>query len=233
MPVFTFHLAETSLLSTVSALLRPPTSGQVQGLQHAECMTTMKLGSPVFSPSRLQLRRFAMFASWDNEDAVDDFLANNQLGRQLAEGWHVRLEFLRRWGQVSEFEGLPSSVGHQDADAPVVAVTLARLKHSQVPRFIKWGKPVERLVRDHPGVTLALAAARPARTVSTFSVWKSQREMTDMVHGHSAIADPGRHAHAMVERSRKDFHYEFTTLRFRCVGEYGEWEGRTNIVPVV
>lgn len=174
-----------------------------------------------------------MFASWDNEDAVDDFLANNQLGRQLAEGWHVRLGFLRRWGQISEFAGLPSSVGPQDADAPVVAVTLARLKYSQVPRFIKFGKPVERLVRDHPGVTLALAAARPLRTVSTFSVWKSQREMTDMVHGHSTIADPGRHAQAMVERRRKDFHYEFTTLRFRCVGEYGEWEGRTNIVPVV
>jgi hypothetical protein len=55
--------------------------------------------------------------------------------------------------------------------------------------------------------------------------------MTDMVHGRSAIEAPERHAAAMVERRRKDFHLEFTTLRFSCIGEYGAWEGRTSIVP--
>jgi hypothetical protein len=79
--------------------------------------------------------------------------------------------------------------------------------------------------------TLALAAMRPLGTISTFTVWKSAREMTDMVHGHSAIDAPKRHADAMVERRRKDFHFEFTTLRFTCIGEYGAWEGRSPIVP--
>jgi hypothetical protein len=72
---------------------------------------------------------------------------------------------------------------------------------------------------------------RLPRTVSTFSVWRTEREMTDMVHGLSAVPRPERHAVAMVERQRKDFHFEFTTLRFRALAEYGEWEGRTNIVP--
>ena len=54
-----------------------------------------------------------------------------------------------------------------------------------------------------------------------------------MVHGRSAIPAPDRHSVAMVERRRKDFHFEFTTLRFTCLGEYGEWEGRTSIVPTV
>ena len=49
---------------------------------------------------------------------------------------------------------------------------------------------VERLVRDHPGVTLALAAFRPPRTISTFSVWHSVREMEEMVHGRSAVQIP-------------------------------------------
>ena len=72
---------------------------------------------------------------------------------------------------------------------------------------------------------------RLPRTVSTFSVWRSGREMFEMVRGHSAVPEPKRHIAAMAERERKDFHYEFTTLRFRPLAECGEWEGRRGIVP--
>lgn len=231
MPIFSFHLAKTTLATTANALLDPPTTESVPGLRRAECMTVMALGSPIFSPARLQLRHLAMFASWEDEDALDTFLADAELGRTLAIGWHVRLEFLRRWGRVSGFDDLPPSARDVDPAAPVVAVTLARLKLLQVPRFIRWGKPVEQLVRDHPGATLALAAMRPLHTVSTFSVWRSQREMTDMVRGHDSVPRAQRHAAAMVERERKDFHSEFTTLRFRALSEHGSWQGRSDIVP--
>uniref|UniRef100_UPI003F86AE24 hypothetical protein n=1 Tax=Actinosynnema sp. TaxID=1872144 RepID=UPI003F86AE24 len=101
----------------------------------------------------------------------------------------------------------------------------------EIPRFLRHGKPVERLVRDHPGVTLALAGLRPPRTVSTFSVWRSVRQMVDMVHGRSDVSGPARHAAAMRERERRDFHREFATYRFRPLSEHGSWEGRTGIVP--
>ncbi len=231
MTVFTFHLAKTKIGTTLRSLCRPPTGQQVPGLNHAECMTRMTLGAPILSPARMQLRHLTMFAAWDSHTAIDEFLANTSLGRALAAGWHVRMMLQRRWGHVSEFDRFAESVGEQDPEAPVVAVTLARLKLLQVPRFIRWGKPVEQLVRDHPATTLALAANRPPRTVSTFSVWTSQREMVDMVHGHSLVPRPERHAAAMVERQRKDFHFEFTTLRFKPLSEHGSWEGRTNIVP--
>jgi hypothetical protein len=227
----TFHLAKPGLTATTAALVRPPTSGTVAGLHHAECMIPMRLGAAILSPGRWQIRRLAMFAAWESETAIDDFLQRTRLGRVLAAGWHVRLQFLRRWGHVAAFDGLPTKAGETDPDAPVVAVTVARMKLLQVPRFLRWGVPVERLVRDHPGTTLALAATRPWRTIATFTVWHSAREMTDMVHGRSAIEAPERHSAAMVERRRKDFHVEFTTLRFTCIGEYGAWEGRTSIVP--
>src|SRR5690606_35862549 len=217
--------------TTVSALSRPPTGQQFPGLNHAECMTRMTLGAPILSPARMQLRHLTMFAAWESDAAIDEFLASPPLGRALATGWHVRMAFQRRWGHVSEFDGLAESVGKQNPAAPVVAVTLARMKLPQVPRFIRWGKPVEELVRDHPGATLAIAAMRLPRTVSTFTVWKSQREMVEMVRGHSAVPRPERHAAAMVERERTAFHFEFTTLRFRSIGEHGDWEGRTGIVP--
>ena len=231
MPIFSFHLAKTTVATSAKTLLRPPTSNGTPGLNHVECMTVMTLGSPILSPARMQIRHLAVFASWDRESAIDSFLKDTELGHTLSTGWHVRLEFLRRWGHVSELDGLPAKTRDTENTAPVVAVTLARLKLLQVPRFIRWGKPVEELVRDHPGTTLALAAMRPPRTVSTFSVWRSQRQMIDMVRGGSDTSGAARHAKAMVERERKNFHYEFTTLRFDPLMEYGEWEGRSNIVP--
>lgn len=233
MSIHTFHLATPGLARVAGALLRPPRSQQVPGLQHAECMIPMRLGASVFSPFRWRVRRLAMFASWDDETALESFLRTHALGRRLAKGWHVRLRFLRRWGHIAALDGLPVSADETDLDAPVVAVTLARLKFRHVPRFIRWGKPVERLVRDHPGKTLALAAARPWRTVSTFSVWRTARDMQDMVHGRSAVPGADRHAAAMVERNRSDFHIEFATLRYECLSEHGSWEGRNDLVPAL
>lgn len=231
MSVFSYHIVRTSYLSALKALLFPPKPSTVPGLVHAECMTAMTLGSAIFSPSRMLVRQLAVFAQWENEEAIDNFLRNNKLGAALTKGWHVRLQFLRQWGSITEFEIPKESVAFDDANSPVVAVTLARMKLPEVPRFIRWGRPVEKLVRDHPGTTLSLASIRLPRTVSTFSVWKSAKEMTDMVHGHSSVPQPKRHANAMKERNRKDFHFEFTTLRFKPLSEAGEWNGRMNIIP--
>lgn len=194
-------------------------------------MTCMVLGSQIFSTSRMQLRQVAVFAQWENESAIDNFLDRESLGKLLNKGWHTRLVYLRQWGYINEFIIPKESSESVEPNSPVVAVTIARMKLPQVPRFIKWGKPAEQLVRDHPGKTLALAAIRLPHTVSTFSVWKSQEEMTGMVHGHSAVANPKRHVAAMKERDRKDFHFQFTTLRFKPIAEYGVWSGRKNIIP--
>lgn len=194
-------------------------------------MTTMPLGGSILSPGRVRPRHFAMFAAWDDEAAIDAFLNNTALGGELAFGWHVRLSFVRRWGRITEFDGLPVSTGKEDLEAAAVVVTLARLNLGQLPRFAKWGKPVEQLVRDHPATTLALAATRPPRTAATFSVWRTEREMLEMVTGASNVDGAERHAEAMHARERKDFHHEFTTLRFRPLSEHGEWGGRSRVIP--
>lgn len=231
MSVFTYHLVKTSYISALKAILFPPKPKKISGLIHAECMTAMTLGSAIFSPSRMLVRQVAVFAQWENETAIDNFLNKNNFGKILAKGWHTRLAFMRQWGKITEFETPNETVQLDSPNAPVVAVTLARMKLFEVPRFIHWGRPVEKLVRDHPGTTLSLGSIRLPRTVSTFSIWKSQKEMTDMVHGHSAVPHPKRHSDAMRERDRKDFHFEFTTLRFKPISEFGEWNGQTNYIP--
>jgi len=171
-----------------------------------------------------------MFAAWESEEAIEDFLSTTGLGTALNSGWHIRMSFLRRWGSVQQFADLPVDTGESDPLAPVAAYTLARLRIPEVPRFIQWGRPVEELVRDHPETTLALAAIRYPRSVATFSIWSSQQAMTDMVRGHSHVDRPERHVIAMKERNRRNFHYEFTTLRFKPLSEHGVWEGRSDFV---
>lgn len=231
MSVFSYHLARTSYFSALKAILSPPKPANTPGLIHAECMTAMTLGSPIFSLSRILIRQVAVFAQWENETAIDLFLEKNSLGKIIAKGWHTRLAFLRQWGTINAFEIPDETLESDAADTPVVAITLARMKLPEIPRFIHWGRPVEKLVRDHPGTTLSLASIRLPRTVSTFSIWKSQKEMTDMVSGHSSVPQPKRHVNAMKERERKDFHFEFTTLRFRPISEFGTWNGSTNFIP--
>lgn len=231
MRIFSYHLVRTSAATTVKALICPPTKTQVPGLHHAEALAAMTLGAPIVSPARMQLHNLAIFAYWENESNLDAFLSSTELGRTLSNGWHVRLSFLRRWGSFSKIVDLPDNIENTDPTKPVVAVTLARLKLPEVFRFIHWGKPVEEQVRDNPGTTLALAAFRPPRTFSTFSIWRTQQLMTDMVHGRGSYPGATRHADAMAERNRKDFHHEFITLRFRALSEHGSWSGRGDFIP--
>ena len=231
MSIFSYHIVSTSYFTAIRALLSAPKAYNTPGLLHAECMTAMTLGSNIFSPSRMQLSKLILFAQWETEEAIDTFLTKKKLGKDLAKGWHIRLQFLRHWGSINEFK-IPKETNEiEDYNSPVVAVTLARMRLMEVPRFIRWGKPVETLVRDHPGTTLSMASIRLPRTVSTFSIWKSLKEMTEMVQGHSKVPQPKRHFNAMKERDRKDFHLEFTTLRFKPISEFGEWNGVSDYIP--
>ncbi len=231
MSIFSYHLVKTSYAIALRAILLPPVPGKVKGLIHAECMNAMTLGAPLLSPSRILMRQIALFAQWEDEAAIGQFLKDNRRGRVWAGGWHTRLIFMRQWGAIHGFK-IPVPVIEADTpEDPVVAVTIARMKFPEIPRFIQWGRPVEKLVRDHPGTTLSLASIRFPNTVSTFSVWKTQKEMTDMVQGHSAVPRPERHIDAMKERDRKDFHFEFTTLQFKRIEELGEWNGNDHIIP--
>lgn len=229
MRIHSFHLSEVPARLTARALLganRPP----IPGLEHIEQLSLMRLGAPPLSLERLQLRRLATFAQWESETALESWLDSDPVGRHHARGWHVRLQYVRRWGLVSGLR-LPLNADTMEPDEPVVAVTLAHLRLPELVRFFRWGRPVERLVRDDPRQTLAVAAVRPPRTFSTFTVWRSLTDMRDMVEGRGNGAGLRQHADAMAERDRRDFHHEFTTLRFRPIAEHGSWQGRSGIIP--
>ena len=231
MSIFSYHLVRIPFTLAIKGLFSAPIKRNTKGLIHSEYMTAMTLGSPIISSSRFLIKQVAIFAQWENEEALENYLKKEKLGKLLNTGWHVRLKFMREWGKISGFK-IPEQKATLESElSPVVAVTIARMKPLAIPRFLHWGRPVEKLVRDHEGTLLSLASVRFPNTVSTFSIWKTEEEMTNMVHGHSAMPKPKRHSDAMKERERKDFHFEFTTLRFKPISEFGSWKGKENYIP--
>lgn len=225
MSIFSYHILSLPFSSALQMMFCP--LKKAKGLMHAETMSAMELGSSIFARTRFFNTTLVVFAQWEKEDDLDFFLSEHSIGQKLAKHWFIKLRFLRQWGTISGFQ-IPNKTFEVDPDKEkVVAVTLARMKMSQIPRFLKWGKPVETLVRDHPETTLSLASIRLPNLISTFSIWNSQNAMTDMVRGHSAMPRPKRHIDAMKERERKDFHVEFTTLRFAIISEHEGWKEKS------
>lgn len=228
MSVFSYHTVKISVFHSLRWKLFGFRLNHVPGLLHAEQMSAMKLGAHLLSPKRYLFTQIILFAQWDNTEFIDQFLTSHKLGKQLSTGWHVRLKLIRRWGSISKILVQADESVELNQQTPIVAVTLARMKFLQIPRFIKWGRPVEKLVRDHPGARLSFASIRFPNTISTFSIWNSVDDMTQMVFGNSNVSDPKRHIDAMKERERKDFHTEFSTMRFIPIAEYGIWNDKDN-----
>jgi hypothetical protein len=231
MTIFSYHLVKIPFALVVKGVFTNPIDKKSKGLIHSEYMSAMTLGSPIISTSRFLINQIAIFAQWENEEALENYLRNEKFGKILNNGWHVRLLFMREWGKITGFKIPQEKATLENESSAVVAVTIARMKPLAIPRFLRWGRPVEKLVRDHSGTIFSLASIKLPNTVSTFSIWKTEKEMTSMVHGHSDMSKPKRHSDAMKERDRKDFHFEFTTLRFKPISEFGTWKGKQNFIP--
>ncbi|RMG15902.1 MAG: hypothetical protein D6729_11750 [Deltaproteobacteria bacterium] len=223
MELFSYHLIRAPVHQVAARLMNSRALRAVPGLRHAECLIPMRMGHPVLRPSRYHFTTLALFAFWNDEVSLERFLEAPPYPVFARAGWHVRMRFYRRWGT---YTGLDEATVYRDlggSHGPVIGVTFARLKLSETFRFQRWGRPVEAQVRDHPGVIRAAVAYRPLNTFSTFSVWQSEEEMLGMVHGHRTEVDGTQHRRAMVERERRPFHHEFTTMRFLPLSEHGEW----------
>lgn len=232
MNIFTYHHLELSFFQAIRMMFSPLNSKHNEGLIHAETMSAMVLGSSILSPSRFFSKKIVVFAQWESEEALQFFLDQHPNGKLYAKSWYIQLELIREWGEISGFK-IPKLVEENDSnDGPVVAVTLARMKFLEIPRFLRWGRPVEKLVRDHPGTVASLASIRYPNLISTFSIWNTQKEMREMVTGRSKVQQPKRHIDAMKERQRKDFHDEFTTLRFKPIAEFGTWKMKNEAKPI-
>jgi hypothetical protein len=173
------------------------------------------------------LRRWALFAVWEEEPALDGFLAGSQVATRWAglasEAWHVRLEPLRAhgaWGGIDPLAGVP-----RRADAPsegaVAILTRATIRPTRLVRFHRAAGATAADLGRQPGLLATVAIGeRPVGRWATFSLWRSLEDARTFAYA--------RHAHGdVVRRTRQDRWFaEELFARFRPYGSAGTWDGR-------
>jgi len=224
------HLVDCGPRLVVKTARRGRELRRVTGLRYGEVTLTAALGPRLLpEPTR---GRLGMFAYWESEEALEEFLAANPVARTFAAGWHLRLQPTRivgGWPQIDE-SALGSSA--MDDGEPAAALTLGLLRPSQAPRFLRASARAEGLALKSPGLVASTGFARPPRLVSTFSVWKTTAAMRSYVEG----AHGGAHRDAVRAHAERPFHRESAFIRFRLLGVKGDpsaWPGLSELEPAL
>lgn len=218
--IVSVHLADVGKPAALGVLRTKLDPAAVAGLRYAETTIAAPLGGGLLP--RPDLGRVGLIAAWEDDAALDGFLAGHPLAERFRHGWHVRLQPRRIFGSWSKLAGLPSGEEPMDAEEPAVILTLGRLRLSQAHRFLRASAAAESLALREPALLASTGLARPPSLVATFSVWRSTAGMRAYAEGHSERA----HAEAMRANAAKGFHHESAFVRFRPYGAQGEWDGR-------
>lgn len=222
--IVSVHLADVSRLTQQRLLLRGLDSGKVDGMTYAEVVFPAALGSrATYALPRPQLGRIGLIAAWEDDAALDRFLADHPFAAHLDGGWHTRLQPLHRFGSWAGMAGLPDEALPVADDGPVAVLTLGRLRIGRTLAFLKSAAPSERDAAANPAVVAVTGFGRftPPRLVSTFSIWRSAAAMREYAFG-----EDGSHRAAVKVDRAHPFHRESAFIRFRPYASQGTWDGR-------
>jgi hypothetical protein len=217
--ILSVHLADVGLAQALQIRRTRPRPGTIEGLGYAELTTLAPLGPrllPTPTPGRVGL-----IAAWERETALDAFLERHPLAERLASGWRVRLQPTRIFGVWPELPGIVPSELPMDDDEPVAALTLGRLRLTELPRFLRASARAEELALSDPALLWSTGLGRPPRLVATFSLWRNTAALRGYVEGRSGAA----HRQAVREHAERPFHRHSAFIRFRPYAAEGQWEG--------
>lgn len=216
------HLADAGSGAAMRILRGQPRPEEVAGMTWAQTLLTAPL------PARFPPRGngAALLAGWSEEAALDEFLESHPLAGRLADGWQVRLEPLRAYGSWPQLPGLGEPERPVDEHEPVAVITLGHLRLSRARPFLKASRPAEEQAVADPGAVLTTGLARPPHIVSTFSVWRTTKEMRDYAVGRSGRA----HLKATRAHHAEPFHRHSVFARFRPYAAKGQWHGISPLV---
>jgi hypothetical protein len=226
--IASFHIAEVGRIAGLRLLRRATPSGRVPGLRYA----ALAAASPLSGSSlpRPDPGRVALIAAWDDDDAIERFLADHPLAQALRGGWQTRLAPTHIFGAFPPLDGLVGDTPPAMSDEePAAALTIGRLRLLQAPRFLKASAGAERLAVRDPSMLRGTGLARPPGLVATFSLWRTTREMRAYAGGRSGA----EHRDAVKAHAERPLHHASAFIRFRPYGTEGEWDGENPLAEAL
>jgi hypothetical protein len=172
-------------------------------------------------------RRIALFAVWDDDEAVDTFLARSPIARRWRDAEEAYTVRLRRLGGHGTWRGVDvldrmADVAAADAEAgPVAVLTRATVRARHWPAFVGAGRRVSAEVAGAPGLLAVVGIGEaPIGRQATFSLWRRTADAHAFAYGRPDHLDA-------VRRTRAEGWYgEQLFARFQPYGSAGTWDGR-------
>lgn len=223
--IMSAHIVNVAAPKALAGLRAKPVPGVIQGLRYAESwlLTPLRTG---LLPST-QIQGVALIAAWDDDQSLDRFLCH-PMAKLYEPGWRARFEPVRMVGAWPGLTDLPRSE-QPTGDEPVAVLTLARMRMNRFGAFAKAAGPAEREAVRHPGFLEGANLIHPPNLISTFSLWRTAREMRQYTVG----TYPGGHRDAMKKNDDKVFHHETGFVRLRPYEVEGLWNGRNPLASAL
>ena len=196
------------------------------------------------------LRRWALFAVWDEDSSLDAFLAASPIAARwedlAREAWHVRLECLRShgaWGGSDPLGGTraeppagaaePSAGWRAETSAaralpaagrpapdPVAILTRAAIRPARLVRFYRAIEPPAARLAESPGLLASLGIGE----------WPLARQATfslwrSLAHARAYAYASAEHMEVVRRTRAEGWYSEELFARFRPYGSTGTWNG--------
>lgn len=230
MVVASFHLIRLPPAAAARQLPRVPIDRRAlrraHGVRFAKLLGT---GRGETMAASADLRRWAVFAVWDDDEARRRFLAEHRLSRRWHDEADERFDVALTpigahgsWNAAEPLDGHPPEAAiPADTGQAIAVLTRATVRWRQVPAFLRAIPDVDRTLATTDGLlaTVGIGEA-PIGRQATFSLWRDAEAIRDFAYRSAEHA-------SVVERTRTEGWYgEEWFARFAVTERSGTWSGR-------